>query len=321
MWLFSRDVGVLFAALVPDKKWELGAVSIQDFIFGGLGKQSGNKGEIAEDPLSSGQVAGDQTGADPLGAFVQVAQNDADIPVADNQTPAILRFDIAVDDTVRLPAGTVLEKVTIDGDDLVLEQPDGSVIVIVNGAVNVPTFLLDGVELPFETIKLAFAESDIIISEGESGAQQASNDSSGGRFSKAPGDIGEGLSITELLPPTALGFDGIGPGEIREQNLKPIIKADSFGLEIRVSEEGLGTGNPDTKGVFDTTNDVVATAKINAIDPNGDPLTFTLSTTAVLNSNGEPIVWSGVGTATLVGLIEATGVEAVTITISPKSRP
>jgi large repetitive protein len=83
---------------------------------------------------------------------------------------------------------------------------------------------------------------------------------------------------------------------------------------VRVSEEGLEGGIPDTSGNQDTTNSTTASGQIIASDADGDALTFTLNEpTGTLYSNGVAIVWSGDGTDTLVGT--AGGSTIITITI------
>ncbi|MCG8560162.1 MAG: DUF5801 domain-containing protein, partial [Hyphomicrobiales bacterium] len=84
--------------------------------------------------------------------------------------------------------------------------------------------------------------------------------------------------------------------------------------EIRVSEEGLPDGNPDTAGNQDTTNSDTGSAQVTATDPDGDVLSYTLTEPVdALTSGGDPITWSGSGTDQLVG--SANGNPVVTISI------
>ena len=75
--------------------------------------------------------AGTQAGADALPA----AQPGVEVVAA-------------ADNVVKLPAGTSIEKIEIDGDNLILIQPDGTRIVIEHAALHVPTFVIDDVEIP-----------------------------------------------------------------------------------------------------------------------------------------------------------------------------
>ncbi|TIS63233.1 MAG: hypothetical protein E5W93_04015, partial [Mesorhizobium sp.] len=49
---------------------------------------------------------------------------------------------------VKLPANVSIDNIKVDGHNLVLVQPDGSEIVIKDGALNVPTFIIGDVEVP-----------------------------------------------------------------------------------------------------------------------------------------------------------------------------
>src|SRR5690606_31997150 len=94
----------------------------------------------------------------------------------------------AVDNVVKLPAGTSIEKVEIDGDNLILVQPDGSRIVIEHAALHVPTFVIDDVEIPQEALVAALEASNINVAAGPDGtltAAAAGSESAGGNFSEA----------------------------------------------------------------------------------------------------------------------------------------
>jgi len=102
--------------------------------------------------------------------------------------------------------------------------------------------------------------------------------------------------------------------KIKGSNDGPEITVDP--AEIRVSEEGLPGGLIDDTGSDDTTNSATDTAQVVAIDPDGDPLSYTLSVPLVdLNSDGQPIQWSGDGTDTLTGTINGGLTKIITIEI------
>ena len=52
------------------------------------------------------------------------------------------------DGVVVLPAGVELSDVRVVGRDLVVTLPDGSTMVIADGAIFVPQLVIDGVEVP-----------------------------------------------------------------------------------------------------------------------------------------------------------------------------
>ena len=75
----------------------------------------------------------------------------------------------AADNIVKLPAGTSIEKIEIDGDNLVLIQPDGTRVVIEHAALHVPTFVIDDVEIPQEALVAALEASNINVAAGQIG--------------------------------------------------------------------------------------------------------------------------------------------------------
>ncbi|RVB55487.1 hypothetical protein EN906_34920, partial [Mesorhizobium sp. M7A.F.Ca.CA.004.06.1.1] len=111
---------------------------------------------------------------------------------------------------VRLPANASIDNIKVDGQNLLLEQADGSVIVIKDGALNVPTFIIGDVEVPRVALLAALEASHVDVAFGADGSMSAgpggSNSSAGGDFSVPPGGIGDGFDLSALLPPTALQF-------------------------------------------------------------------------------------------------------------------
>jgi T1SS-143 domain-containing protein len=90
---------------------------------------------------------------------------------------------------------------------------------------------------------------------------------------------------------------------------------DLDAFDVRVSEEGLPGGNRDTTGSQDTTN---AAAVTGAVPLSGvsdlSQVSFALTApVGTLTANGEPVTWSGEGTATLIG--SANGTEVLRISI------
>ncbi|MFC6655129.1 DUF5801 repeats-in-toxin domain-containing protein [Roseibium salinum] len=109
---------------------------------------------------------------------------------------------------VVLPANVSLDNAIIEGANLVFIQPDGTEITIENAALNVPTFLIDGVEIPQETLVAALQESGINVAAGPGGTLVATStpDSSGGDFDVVNANLGDAGPILGLLGPTALQF-------------------------------------------------------------------------------------------------------------------
>lgn len=121
------------------------------------------------------------------------------------------RPDLAVTpvgDMVNLPAGTSIEHIEVDGANLILIQPDGSRVIIAHGALDIPTFVIDDVQIPREALIAALQANNINVAAGPDGQTSAvpANESSGGNFHEAIPGIGDAGPPIDLLPPTALRF-------------------------------------------------------------------------------------------------------------------
>ena len=97
--------------------------------------------------------------------------------------------------------------------------------------------------------------------------------------------------------------------------------APTFGTSIaRISEEGLAGGIADTapSATLDTTNSSYFSGTLNIADPDaGQTLTATLGNPgAVLTAGGVPVIWTGVGTGTLIGSAGTSEVIRVTLASS-----
>src|SRR4051812_28050047 len=152
---------------------------------------------------------------------------------------------------VHLAAGVDTSHPVQVGNDLEFVQPDGSVIVIPNGAVAGLTIFVGGVEIPPDAVAALFAANNIQPAEGgQQGAQ-------GGHQFTDPGPhgIGNAFGLTDLLGPTELAF-GTPDNQPRfpiAANRAPFFSDEHGNQHIHavaltdVSEEGLAAkgGIPD----------------------------------------------------------------------------
>ncbi|MEO0910550.1 MAG: hypothetical protein AAFX96_09525, partial [Pseudomonadota bacterium] len=138
---------------------------------------------------------------------VEVSQDSGEAENAPNAGTEI-RLQPNDNNEVSLPANASLENAEIVGQDLVLTQPDGSVIIIENAALNIPTFLLGDIEVPQETLIAALAQNGINVAAGPDGSLSvvSSPESSGNNFSEPVPGIGDPGPFVELLPFTELQF-------------------------------------------------------------------------------------------------------------------
>jgi len=205
------------------------------------------------------------------------------------------------DNEVSLPAGVSLENVELRGSDLVLIQPDGSEIVIVNAALNVPTFYVDGALIPQQALIAALEASDINVAAGPNGTLVASSGelaSSGGNFGQQAPGIGEADGILDLLGPTALQFEG--QDEKEPEGLLPPVFDISAGFieedDLLYERGDLSDGNNEDGSVDAqiATGTLISSFGSGGAHPT-DALKFT-GTPAGLTSQGEPIDYNIIDT-------------------------
>ncbi|RJT29943.1 VCBS domain-containing protein [Mesorhizobium jarvisii] len=215
---------------------------------------------------------------------------------------------------VKLPANVSIDNIKVDGHNLVLEQADGSVIVIKDGALNVPTFIIGDVEVPRVALIAALEASHVDVAFGADGSISAgaggSPSSAGGDFSVPPGGIGDGFGLSALLPPTDLAF---GQPEHRElfpsllPNSTPTIldlNPETSGGDTIVYEHGL-TSVADTSEINTGTFAISSPDGIGSLTVNGQ----VISGAALANSASAPInITTPLGnTLTINGYDAATG--------------
>ncbi|WP_113152805.1 DUF5801 repeats-in-toxin domain-containing protein [Nitratireductor sp. OM-1] len=202
--------------------------------------------------------------------------------------PAELAAD--ADNVVRLPQGVSIDEIRLDGNNLVLVQPDGSTVTILNAALKVPTFLIGDVEIPELALAAALQANGIDVAAGPDGALtvvSAASQSGGGGFNTPNGDIGDAGPVIDLLPPTALQF-----GTLERRELFPSIRENDFPeLSIvslgtppgQVNESALASGSGG--GTTSTLGNVL-------VDPGGDGL----GSLVVTNASGVSVDVTNGGT-------------------------
>ncbi|MBO6719225.1 MAG: tandem-95 repeat protein [Rhizobiaceae bacterium] len=161
-----------------------------------------------------GQILLAQAGGDP----VPLPGDDAGDPGDPNP---IIPSEITPDDDniVRLPAGVTIDELRVDGADIILVQADGSEIRIVNAALNIPTFVIDGIEVPQEVLVAVLAGNGINVAAGPEGqliVVGPAPQGSGNNFQDGNGDGegDEGPGVLGLLEGTQQGDDGTTGNEL-----------------------------------------------------------------------------------------------------------
>lgn len=184
------------------------------------------------------------------------------------------------DGTVVLPAGTDINGIEVSGRNLIVHLPDGTDLVILDGAVVMPRLVVGDVEIP--SVNLAA----LLIGEEPQPAAGPPR-SSGGNFTGPDGDVGDPHGLGDLLPPTELLFTQpeereilpIAPNEEPEVTIiTPDQPAGATAATAGVSEAGLpargnepagsaaaGDGERTTGTIAITASDGLAGVTINGV--------------------------------------------------------
>ncbi|HMC68063.1 MAG TPA: Ig-like domain-containing protein, partial [Mycobacteriales bacterium] len=146
------------------------------------------------------------------------------------------------DGTVVLPAGLDLSAIHIVGRDLVINLPDGTQMVIHDGAVFVPHLVLGGVEVPSGNLAALLIDSEV---QPAAGPPQ----SSGGNFADLVPPLDPGAPLGDLLPPTELvfgtpEFQPLFPGHINHIPTVIIETPDNPAGAVDASESVFEKGLP-----------------------------------------------------------------------------
>jgi VCBS repeat-containing protein len=135
-------------------------------------------------------------------ANAQGRSDSAALTIEIGKSPAVVQANAqqvipGPDGVVVLPAGVDLADVHVSGRNLVIDLPDGTQMVIVDGAVFVPRLVLGDVEVPATNLAALLIDSEI---RPAAGVPQ----SGGGNFEVPVGPLDPGLALGDLIPPTAL---------------------------------------------------------------------------------------------------------------------
>ncbi|MDL2405814.1 VCBS domain-containing protein [Rhizobium calliandrae] len=173
------------------------------------------------------------------GKTARVAANEPQN--TDNRQPIQIVPDNG--NVVHLPANTSIDDIHVEGRNLVLIQADGTRIVIINGALHVPTFLIGEVTLPQQAVVAALQQQGINVAEGPDGSVHAGNSTdSGHQFTDSQaGNARTPLNLLGLLGPGDIGGNGIGGNLPGTQTRVPFIDQQATETASLI-ERGSSTG-------------------------------------------------------------------------------
>jgi T1SS-143 domain-containing protein len=158
-------------------------------------------------------------------------------------TPAPVQIVPDQGNVVHLPPNTSIDDIHVEGRNLVLIQADGTRIVIINGALHVPTFLIGEVTLPQQAVVAALQQQGINVAEGPDGSVQAGNNTdSGHQFTDSQAaNARTPLNLIGLLGPGG-GIGGGGAGDLSgTQTRVPFIDPQATETASLI-ESGTSTG-------------------------------------------------------------------------------
>ncbi|WP_283195045.1 DUF5801 repeats-in-toxin domain-containing protein [Rhizobium sp. AN80A] len=241
------------------------------------------------------------------------------LPAAQEATAAAPAGQIVPDQNniARLPEGTAIDDIRVRGNDLILVQADGTEIVIVNGAVNVPTFLLGEVELPQQAVIAALEQSNINVAAGPDGSYSASSSpsSSGANFQDSvQGNFGDPTQLASLLADTQQ--PDATPGRTPDlQNGVPLLTASSISLITEASDGNGGFATQVVNGQFGFIpgKDLGVITAVGLSDSLDMQEGTQSGTSVALTSNGQAVTVT-VNGLTITGTVDGQPVFTLTVT-------
>ena len=213
-------------------------MAIEDFdVAGNAASETMNAAEVVQPDTAPAVLIVAQDNSEPAPVDAGTGQQLGE-GAASSAAPQPVKIAIVGEgNAVHLPEGVSIEKIKIEGRDLVLEQPDGSVVVIKNAALNIPTFWIGDVEIPQIALTAALEANGINVAAGPDGilvAVAGEAQSNGGNFGNPNPGIGDAGPILGLLPPTALAF-----GRLDEPELFPGLRNDFPDIDVGIIRDGV----------------------------------------------------------------------------------
>ena len=221
------------------------------------------------------------------------------------KTPAVIKANAqqivpGPDGVVTLPPGVELSDVHVVGRNLVVDLPDGTQLVIIDGAIFVPQLALDGVEVPATNVAALLVGQEIQPAAGELPP------SSGGNFALPPPPLDPGIPLGDLIPPTELTYIPPEPQEVLDTlNEEPEAGPNPV---VQMDDDAKPNGNPG--GTGDDPDAVNVTGQLSGSGGDGE-LIFAPQLT------GAPAGFTYVSGGAGIVLIQQGGVTVVTVTVNP----
>ncbi|WP_227340083.1 beta strand repeat-containing protein [Sphingopyxis sp. P8] len=256
---------------------------------------------------TEGDVTGTATANGEARAIAPTALADtaAGVTAAASAIPLAIQAVLIPDarGRITLPAGVSIDDIGVSGPDLIITLPDGRVLVVPNGAVDIPAVVVGGNTVPASTVAQLLEGLDEFNPE-------AGLRSSGGNFADPEGAIQDAYDLGDLLPYTELAFPAPRDEELIPDRLIPdedatvVIQtpdqpAGSTDATSSVDEAGLPARGSEPAGSNSAANSETTTGTIVISAPDG-LASVTINGTAV-TSVGQTIT-TPLGTLTITSI-------------------
>uniref|UniRef100_UPI002FC9DBCE beta strand repeat-containing protein n=1 Tax=Sphingopyxis sp. TaxID=1908224 RepID=UPI002FC9DBCE len=228
-----------------------------------------------DNPARNGMAAPQRDGAaaDQAVASSEFLAMAANVTATASAMPLAIQAILVPDASGRvvLPAGVGIDDITVSGTDLIIALPNGEVLIIPNGAINIPAIVIDGDTVPASSV------AQLLENLGDLNPE-AGIRSSGGNFSDPEGNIQDPYALGDLLPYTELAFpqpqdEEIIPDVSDEEPTTVIVTPDqpagSVNATASVNEAGLPARGNEPAGSNTAGNSETTTGSILFDAPDG----------------------------------------------------
>ncbi|WP_326914036.1 beta strand repeat-containing protein [Sphingopyxis chilensis] len=188
-----------------------------------------------DNPARNGN-AGLQRGGGSTGESSQAVSDSEFLVAAAHVTAAASALPLAIQailvpdasGRIVLPAGASVDDISVSGADLIVTLPNGQILIIPNGAVDIPSIVIDGDTVPASTV------AQLLENLGELNPE-AGTRSSGGNFADPEGPIQDAYALGDLLPYTELAFS-----QPEDRELLPAVPDDEPEIVIVTPDQPAG---------------------------------------------------------------------------------
>jgi len=158
---------------------------------------------------------------------------------------------ISADDVqiIDLPADQQISAILVSGDDLIIREANGDLILVKDGLKHIPSLHLGNLEIPAAALQASLTASGVTLPAAGDTAAGANSKSSGGNFGPDAGGIADPFAAHGLLGFSEFARDGI---TLQDQtgftNIDHAVTISGLGLsggDAKVWEDSIGAFQPE----------------------------------------------------------------------------